>query len=118
MLSQIAENTFYQSRDNSCIHKNLFFNLCYFHATLEGRKKYGSNGWNVAYQFDFADIDISKVQIQKLMNNSELDVKTSLKMIKYCLGDINYAGKISKDEDLKIMKAVLEQLFSEELTFC
>lgn len=51
---------FKKSGKNSNFHKNLFFSLCYFHSILDGRKKYGTLGWNVAYKFDFSDFEVSQ----------------------------------------------------------
>lgn len=59
MLSKASSDLFVNSQTNSNFHKNLFFSLCYFHAVMEGRKKYGAIGWNVPYQFDLADFEIS-----------------------------------------------------------
>ena len=58
-MEQEKEGMFKKSGKNSNFHKNLFFSLCYFHSILDGRKKYGTLGWNVAYKFDFSDFEVS-----------------------------------------------------------
>ena len=37
----------------------MFMGLSYLHGVLEGRRNYGSLGWNVVYEFDRNDFEIS-----------------------------------------------------------
>lgn len=48
-------------------HKNLLFSIMYLHALLEGRRKYGVIGWNLPYEFDVGDFEISAIQLAKLL---------------------------------------------------
>ena len=106
---------FKKSKESSRLHKNLFFALVYFHSVLVGRKKYGSVGWNVPYQFDLSDFDISALQLYQLLKKSSTNDQTGLKMVRYMIGEINYAGKIQRNQDNKIMQAVMDDLFAEDL---
>jgi dynein heavy chain len=59
LAEQEKDSYFRKSGKHAAFHKNLFFGLAYLHAVLDGRKKYGPLGWNVQYQFDFSDFEIS-----------------------------------------------------------
>ena len=38
--------------------KSILFSLCYFHAVVNERKKFGSIGWNRNYPFSTGDLTI------------------------------------------------------------
>ncbi len=116
-FSKINDVYFPNSKSNANLHKNLFFSLCYFHSVLEGRKKYGALGWNVPYQFDFADFEISAGQIQRIVMKDSIDPKHHVRLAKYLVGEINYAGKLQRDNDFSTLNAILEDLFSESIAF-
>lgn len=51
------------------------------------------------------------------MRRELIDDETNLKMIKYLIGDINYAGKLQRTEDEIILKSIINDLFSKDLAF-
>jgi len=41
------------------VWKTLFFNLCFFNAIIHERKKYGRLGWNIPYEFNDSDLEVT-----------------------------------------------------------
>ncbi|XP_030057583.1 dynein axonemal heavy chain 11 [Microcaecilia unicolor] len=89
--------------------KSILFSLCYFHACVAGRLKFGPQGWNRRYPFNTGDLTIC---VSVLYNYLEANTKVPWEDLRYLFGDIMYGGHITNDWDRKLCHAYLEEFMS------
>ncbi|KAL7754360.1 hypothetical protein RI367_000341 [Sorochytrium milnesiophthora] len=92
--------------------KAILFSLCYFHAVVLERRKFGTQGWNKSYPFSTGDLTIS---VDVLYNYLEANSKVPWTDLRYIFGEIMYGGHISDDWDRRLCASYLEVYVREEL---
>lgn len=85
--------------------KVILFSLCYFHAVVCERRKFGPQGWNRSYPFNNGDLTISAMV---LYNYLEANSKVPWEDLRYLFGEIMYGGHITDDWDRRLDKTYLE----------
>ncbi|PNF44063.1 hypothetical protein B7P43_G16227 [Cryptotermes secundus] len=92
--------------------KAILFSLCYFHAVVAERRKFGPQGWNKIYPFNVGDLNIS---VSVLYNYLEANSKVPWEDLRYLFGEIMYGGHITDDWDRRLCISYLEELMQPEL---
>ncbi|KAJ9585774.1 hypothetical protein L9F63_002411, partial [Diploptera punctata] len=92
--------------------KAILFSLCYFHAVVAERRKFGPQGWNKIYPFNVGDLNIS---VSVLYNYLEANSKIPWEDLRYLFGEIMYGGHITDDWDRRLCISYLEELMQPEL---
>lgn len=95
--------------------KSILFALCYFHAVVAERRKFGPQGWNRTYPFNFGDLTIS---VYVLFNYLEANSKVPWEDLRYLFGEIMYGGHITDDWDRRLCQTYLEEFMQPELLDC
>ncbi|UYV67054.1 DNAH9 [Cordylochernes scorpioides] len=105
-----ALNNFSQATLEMCTKetefKSILFSLCYFHAVVAERRKFGPQGWNRSYPFNFGDLTIS---VNVLYNYLEANTKVPWEDLCYLFGEIMYGGHITDDWDRRLCRTYLEE---------
>ncbi|VEL12571.1 unnamed protein product [Protopolystoma xenopodis] len=92
--------------------KTILFALCYFHAVVCERRKFGPQGWNRSYPFNTGDLTIS---MNVLFNYLEANSKVPWEDLRYLFGEIMYGGHITDDWDRRLCKTYLEEYLAPEM---
>ena len=110
-LDQFNQDTLEMcARENE--FKSLWFSLCYFHAVVCERRKFGPQGWNRSYPFNIGDLTIS---VNVLYNYLENNPKVPWTDLRYLFGEIMYGGHITDDWDRRLCKTYLEEFMKPEM---
>ena len=106
----------YQDTLEMCARENEFksilFALCYFHAVVAERRKFGPQGWNRSYPFNTGDLTIS---VNVLYNYLEANAKVPWTDLRYLFGEIMYGGHITDDWDRRLCRTYLEEYMKPEM---
>eukprot|EP00227_Mantoniella_beaufortii_P011774 CAMPEP_0197579874 /NCGR_PEP_ID=MMETSP1326-20131121/3768_1 /TAXON_ID=1155430 /ORGANISM="Genus nov. species nov., Strain RCC2288" /LENGTH=4505 /DNA_ID=CAMNT_0043143449 /DNA_START=243 /DNA_END=13760 /DNA_ORIENTATION=+ len=101
--------------------KSIVFALCYFHAAILERKKFGVGnlpnaasgiGWNMNYPFNTGDLLCCGQCVNNYLENNS---KVPWDDLKYIIGEIMYGGHVVEDWDRRTVAMYLDSYFKEEL---
>ncbi|XP_075250106.1 dynein beta chain, ciliary-like isoform X2 [Convolutriloba macropyga] len=110
-----AMDNFSQETMESCSKetefKSILFSLCYFHAVVNERKKFGSIGWNRNYPFSTGDLTICAMILNSYL---EANQKVPWEDLRYLFGEIMYGGHITDDWDRRLCRTYLEEYMGPE----
>ncbi|CCW68744.1 unnamed protein product [Phytomonas sp. Hart1] len=90
-------------------YKKLAFSLCLFHGVIQERRKFGSLGFNISYEFNDSDRHVCLMQLQKFI---DLYDSIPFEVLMFLTGEINYGGRVTDDWDRRCMMTLIRHYLS------
>lgn len=100
----------YESCTQPAVFKKLMFGLAFFHAVLLERRKFGSIGWNIPYEWMTSDLVVSQRQLKMYLD--EHPDKVPWQTLREIVGEVNYAGRVTDDKDQRCVRSLLASYFT------
>lgn len=112
LYNNFSEEEFaHRSRLHPDIYPNLLFSLCFFHSVLLERRKFGTLGYNVIYDFTMSDFEVSENIIDLYINSmpSESPEDIPFVTIRYLIAEASYGGRVTDDWDRRVLNTYMAQ---------
>ncbi|RNF11625.1 dynein, axonemal, heavy polypeptide 1 [Trypanosoma rangeli] len=92
--------------------KKMVFALCLFHGVIQERRKFGSLGFNIAYEFNDSDRNVCLLQLRKFMS---LYDEVPFDVLTFLTCEINYGGRVTDDWDRRCMLALVKTFINPDV---
>ena len=80
--------------------RQLLFALCFMHSTVQERRKFGSLGWGIPYEYNNGDLTACILFLEKHLYNGSISWPT----LQYMVCEAQYGGKITDTLDRRLFK--------------
>ena len=112
-------NSFDEAWFNSSLQqrefKKMLFGLCFFHAAVRERRKFGPLGWNVSYVFSPPDLRISMDQLRIFLDDLRPGDPIPYAALAYLVGECNYGGRVTDDKDRRASMNILDDYYTPQI---
>jgi len=92
--------------------KKLLFGMCFFHAVIQERRKFGALGWNIRYDWNNSDRAVSVTMLKNYLDEQEVVPWTTLQ---YVIGVVNYGGRVTDAWDQRAVSVIYKNYCVPEL---
>ncbi|XP_055860055.1 dynein axonemal heavy chain 6-like isoform X8 [Biomphalaria glabrata] len=90
--------------------RKIIFGICFFHAVILERKKFGPLGWNITYAFSDSDRECALLNMEMFCKDGYIPWETLI----YITGEITYGGRVTDAQDQRCLRTILKFFFRPE----
>ncbi|CAF3110570.1 unnamed protein product [Rotaria sp. Silwood2] len=102
--------TFFETHRLEMDWKKIVFGICFFHAALLERKKFGPLGFNIRYEFNDSDRECALLNFDMFCKEGAIPWDALV----YITGEITYGGRVTDFWDQRCLRTILRRFFSPE----
>ncbi|XP_059179969.1 dynein axonemal heavy chain 6 [Centropristis striata] len=88
--------------------RKIIFGICFFHAIIQERKKFGPLGWNIRYEFNDSDRECALLNLNLYCKEGSIPWDALI----YITGEITYGGRVTDAWDQRCLRTILKGFFS------
>merc|ERR1711871_545204 len=85
--------------------RQLLFSLCFLHSVVQERRKFGSLGWGIPYEYNNGDLTACILFLEKHLYNGNISWPT----LQYMIMEAQYGGKITDTLDRRLFRTYTTQ---------
>lgn len=100
----------------------MIFTICFFHSIVVERRKFGSLGWCIPYEFNNSDLEASLMFVEKYLTSlaalspgNGQQVAMNMFVVKYMVCEVQYGGRITDDLDRELCLAYGNDYLKEQM---
>ncbi|CAF3079436.1 unnamed protein product [Rotaria socialis] len=102
--------TFFETHRLEMDWKKIVFGICFFHASLLERKKFGALGFNIRYEFNDSDRECALLNFDMFCKDGAVPWDALI----YITGEITYGGRVTDFWDQRCLRTILRRFFSPD----
>jgi len=107
---QEIQSSFFEEHILGNDWRRIIFGVCFFHAIIQERKKFGSLGWNIKYEFSDPDRESALLNFQMFCKEGYIPWDALI----YITGEITYGGRVTDSWDQRCLRTMLKNFFSPD----
>ncbi|XP_072114311.1 dynein axonemal heavy chain 6 isoform X1 [Mobula birostris] len=104
-------STFFEEHVLGRKWRRLIVGICFFHAVIQERKKFGPLGWNICYEFSDSDRECALLNLNLYCQGGRVPWDA----VVYITGEITYGGRVTDAWDQRCLRTILKRFFSPNI---